>query len=255
LSQLWAVVLAAGPGAVLSHETAAELEGLLDEPSRIVHVTVPADRVVRKTPGVRVHRSSRAELARHPVREPPRTRVAETVIDLTQSARSVTDAYGWIARAINARLTTVDHLLAVMRERKKLRRRRLLREGLGDVAMGCRSVLEISYLRDVERSHRLPSGDRQVPAASANSRVYLDVRYQRYRTRVELDGRAGHQESFRDMRRDNAAVRSGDAPLRYGTADVIERPCAVAAEIAAVLRDRGWTGLPVPCGREHCMIT
>src|ERR1700746_840422 len=36
---LWAVVLRAGDDAVLSHETAAELQGLLDEPSGHIHVT------------------------------------------------------------------------------------------------------------------------------------------------------------------------------------------------------------------------
>src|SRR5215472_17465695 len=41
-SALWAAVLRAGPGAVLSHETAAELDGLAREPSAVIHVTVPA---------------------------------------------------------------------------------------------------------------------------------------------------------------------------------------------------------------------
>src|SRR5690606_14738462 len=42
--QLWAAVLKAGTGAVLSHETAAELAGLVDQPSRAIHLTVPAER-------------------------------------------------------------------------------------------------------------------------------------------------------------------------------------------------------------------
>jgi Transcriptional regulator, AbiEi antitoxin len=32
-AKLWAAVLSAGPGAVLSHETAAEIHGLTDKPS------------------------------------------------------------------------------------------------------------------------------------------------------------------------------------------------------------------------------
>src|SRR5690348_12570812 len=35
---LWAAILAAGPGAVLSHETAAELQRLNDRPSDLIHV-------------------------------------------------------------------------------------------------------------------------------------------------------------------------------------------------------------------------
>jgi predicted transcriptional regulator of viral defense system len=43
-ARLWAAVLRAGPGAVLSHETAAEVHGLIDKPSVMIHVTVSADR-------------------------------------------------------------------------------------------------------------------------------------------------------------------------------------------------------------------
>jgi hypothetical protein len=86
---LWAVVLRAGEGAVLSHETAAELNGLLDQPMSPIHVTVPTDRKVRPIPGVIVHRSGRAALATHPGPDLPRTRVEETVVDLTQSANSL----------------------------------------------------------------------------------------------------------------------------------------------------------------------
>src|SRR5271169_538667 len=42
-ARLWAAVLRAGPGAVLSHETAAEVHGLVDKPSRVIHVTVAAN--------------------------------------------------------------------------------------------------------------------------------------------------------------------------------------------------------------------
>jgi len=43
---LWAAVLRAGRGAVLSHQTAAELWGLADAPNSLIHVTIPSDRRV-----------------------------------------------------------------------------------------------------------------------------------------------------------------------------------------------------------------
>jgi hypothetical protein len=43
---LWAVALYAGPGARLSHETAAELIRLTDRPSPLIHVTIAAKRRV-----------------------------------------------------------------------------------------------------------------------------------------------------------------------------------------------------------------
>ena len=72
-------------------------------------------------------------------------------------------------------------------------------------------------------------------------------------TVVELDGRAAHpaDEAFRDHRRDGAAV-AGDVVLRYGWRDVVDHPCQVAAEVAAVLQRRGWSGTPLPCGPRCC---
>src|SRR4030081_2970145 len=39
--RLWAAVLYCGNGAILSHETAAELHGLTVRPSSVIHVTIP----------------------------------------------------------------------------------------------------------------------------------------------------------------------------------------------------------------------
>jgi hypothetical protein len=72
-ARLWAAALKAGDGAVLSHETAAELVGLIDPaPRASVHVTVPADRSDVRIPGVIVHRSRRIRAIRHPSRLPRR---------------------------------------------------------------------------------------------------------------------------------------------------------------------------------------
>jgi hypothetical protein len=92
-----------------------------------------------------------------------------------------------------------------------------------------------------------------VPLDRQGKRTWSDVRYTSYATVVELDGRVGHAEyegRFRDMRRDNLCVVAGEAPLRYGWADVTERPCQVAAEVAAVLAQRGWAGRARPCGPQ-----
>jgi len=253
---LWAALLAAGPGAMLSHETAAELAGIGDRPTPTVHVTVPHGRRVARIPGVVVHRSRRVGRQLHPAKEPPQTRVEETILDLAESARTITDAYGWCARAVNAGRTTAPRLLEAIAERPRMRRRRILCEGLGDVAAGCRSVLELAYLGKVERAHGIPRGQRQVRVVRARRRNYLDVHYRRFRLTVELDGEAAHPyaERFRDHRRDNAGVVAGDAALRYGTADVEERPCEVAAELATVLRRRGWGGFPHRCSSPHCTL-
>jgi hypothetical protein len=74
---MWAALLRAGPPSVLSHETAAEVSGLLDRRSRLLHVTVPESRRVRPVPGMVIHRSSNLIQARQPGVLPPRTLVEE----------------------------------------------------------------------------------------------------------------------------------------------------------------------------------
>jgi hypothetical protein len=240
---LWGAVLRAGSGAVLSYQTAAELSGLADRPSTLIHVTVPSRRYVERIPGMVVHRSSRAELARHPVLEPPRTRLEETVLDLAEAAATLDDACGWITRALGRRLTTQGQLAEAMDRRAKMRWRRQLTRVLDVGWEGVHSSLEYRYLRDVERPHGLPPGIRQARARQGRGVIYRDVLYEQFAVAVELDGRVAHpgDQRWPDIQRDNAAAADGILTLRYGWFDVTERPCQVAAQVARVLRQRGFT--------------
>ena len=83
---LWAAVLRAGPQAVLSHETAGALYGILDHLSEKVHVTVPHERRLRPATGLVIHRSTRFLQVADLGLLPPRTQVEETVFDLTDAA-------------------------------------------------------------------------------------------------------------------------------------------------------------------------
>jgi predicted transcriptional regulator of viral defense system len=157
-TMLWAALLRAGPDATLSHLTAAERHGLIDEPSSAITITVPASRhpAQSKIPGVTIHRSDAILRTRHPTMLPPCTRVEDTVLDLIQVARTFDDAYMWICRAIGRRRTTADRIRQAMDARKKMRWRRELAAALGDADQGVLSVLEYHYVHRVERPHRLP---------------------------------------------------------------------------------------------------
>lgn len=245
---LWAVVLYAGRGAALSHQTAAELWGLADKPSSRIHVTVPSDRRVNKKPGLVLHLSARALDAVHPSGTPPRTRLEETVIDLWEAAGSLDNAVGWVTRAIGKRLTTQDKLRHAMAARKRACWRSQLAELLSPDSAGIHSVLEYRYVRDVERPHCFPTGRRQAVSRRNGRAEYRDTLYEEYQTVVELDGRVAHPGDSRwnDIHRDNAAVTAGLSTLRYGWRDVTITPCAIAAEIADALTRRGYDGAR-PC--------
>src|ERR1700683_4841697 len=66
-ARLWAALRRAGEGAILSHETAAEVHGLIDKPasaSKTIHIIVPPRRrpVQRRSmKGVVIHRSSESQ--------------------------------------------------------------------------------------------------------------------------------------------------------------------------------------------------
>ena len=254
-AEMWAAVLRAGPHAVLSHQTAAEMDGLTSTRSEVVHVTVPGYARVDPIPGMRLHRSERLAEARHPSRTPPRTRIEETVLDLTQTAKTIDGAFGWLCQASGSRLTTPDLLLTALHKRRKVRWRGILLSALGDIGDGARSVLEIRYIRDVERPHGLARARRQAGMTRSSGHIYLDNLVDRYRTCIELDGKAAHPvaDRWRDIARDNASAADGITTLRYGWPDVAQHPCQTAAQIAAVLRQRGWTGQPTPCG-ESCRL-
>jgi hypothetical protein len=251
---LWAAVLACGPGAMLSHQSAAEIVGLTEKRTSLTHVTIPSERRIARPPGLAIHYSSRAALARHPARLPPQTRIEETILDLACAATRLDDVCGWVTAGIGRRLTTEARLREALLQRGKLRWRPELEELLSPVAAGVHSPLEWRYHRDVERPHGLPGGARQALARRGNHNEYRDALYEGYGIALELDGQVAHPGDRRwdDIRRDNAAAANRIITLRYGWIDVATRPCEVAAEITQVLMSRGFAGAR-PCS-PRCAV-
>jgi hypothetical protein len=248
-AELWAGVLRAGPHSILSHETAAELDGLTDKRGKLIHVTVPSAQRPKPITGLVIHGTERLLDVRGPGL-PPHTVIEETVLDLAQDATSFDDVLALLARACQRRLTFPWMLRERVEMRAKLRWRADILQALEDVADGVHSVLEYRYLRDFERAHRLPVADRQALAVQDGGAIYRDVFYRQYGVVVELDGRASHADRrLQDNRRDNLATARGVATLRYGWADVTELPCQTAYEVAQTLAARGWPGPLRPCRR------
>jgi predicted transcriptional regulator of viral defense system len=250
-ARLWAAVLYAGAGAQLSHETAAELNGLTEYRSALIHVTVPVSRRVRQPRGIKIHLSSHIDpKARFPRGIPPHTLVEETIIDLASTANCLDDACGWITSAFGRRLTGEGPLQKALGARKKLRWRPELDEFITAAAGGAHSLLEFRYDRDVERAHGLPKATQQVPFTKADGgRGFRDRCYEKYELVIELDGKRAHPEERRghDRRRDNDATAGGGATLRYDWDDVTRHSCDTAAQVARSLARRGWPGQLKPC--------
>ena len=255
---LWAALLRAGPGAVLSHQTAAERHCLIDKPTPVISITVPLSRspVRAKIPGVVIHRSAAILRTKHPAMLPPCTRVEDTVLDLIQNAQTFDDAYAWICRAIGRRRTTADRIRQAMDARKKMRWRREIAVALGDAEDGALSLLEYRYVRRVERPHGLPVATRQARIRQRTGNRYLDNLYEEYGVCVELDGTAAHpeDEQWRDKRRDNSNLFNDIVTLRFGFSELGEHRCESAAYVAGVLCSHGWPATPHPCPRPGCAL-
>ncbi|HEU5485202.1 MAG TPA: hypothetical protein VFU98_09860 [Microlunatus sp.] len=246
MAHAWAGVLVGGVDARLGFAAAGHLWGLVADPPTEIPVLVPATRQVAARECWTFPRERRGVRSAKSPGLPPRTTVADTVVDLSD----VDDESGLVdlvTRAVQSRLVGVPELRQVVRSRRRLRHRQRLLALLGDVGEGAESALELRYLTDVERAHGLPQGVRQRRSRSGTE--MRDVLYEQQGTIVELDGAVHAMSCVRDMRRDNRALLDGQVSLRYGWADVTGSPCHVAWQVAAILVSRGWTGFPVRCRR------
>ena len=243
-------LLYAGRNAALSRTSAAFVHEMVPAPPRVLDVDVPAGRRVQRQRLLRVHLRRQMPVAYgHLLTVSP----AETVLDLVADSRSVDDALSIVAAALRVRTSSAEILDAAAR-RRRLRRRPLLLELLGEVDDGIESPLELRYRRDVERRHHLPHARLQVRQRLGGSWIRADAVYEGLGVRVELDGRLGHPggRTDADTWRDNMVlIEHGDVTLRYRWSHVAVAPCTTAAQVAAALHARGWAGRARAC-RAGC---
>jgi hypothetical protein len=260
-ARMWAAVRVAGDGAMLSHQTAAEIHGIIDKPlGTAIHVTVPCHRrPVRRNyaRGLVIHRSDQTQAQFVGPFKLPRTKVEDTVLDLVSAASTYDQAYTWIARAVSRKLVTVNGLRAALAVRRRVRWRNWLNEALEDASDGVHSSLERRYLRDVEGAHGLPKSQHQARRQLGTKAHYRDNWYQEYRVVVEIDGPSYHQHEQvqQDKHRDSINLAFDDVKThRFGPVAVTERACETAALVAATLQHGGWQGSPHPCRRPDCTL-
>lgn len=225
-----------------------------------IHVIIPGSRRVQERDGIRIERRETYGEIVQPNMSPPRMRVEHAAVDAAAEAATVLAAIAILSDVVRSRRTTAQRLLAVAERRARLARRHIIVGVLTDAATGVASVLEMEFLRRVERPHGLPTALRQLrhvaPAAtsSGQSRVaYRDAALPDLRLLLELDGRLGHSttaERDADFERDLDAALEDRATVRLGWGQAYVRSCVTAAKLAVLYRKRGWRGEFVRC--EDC---
>lgn len=245
-----AAVLGTGGSGGVCFAGAAYLHGLTPRPPGQIQIAVPRGRRSLAVPGIRVRERSSLVLARGSA-WPPRTSVEDTVLDMG-SVNPLDTAIAYAARGVQQRLTTVELMTTALAARRHHPWRQALQLVLGDIDDGAESVMEVRYVRGVERRHGLPHSQMQAPDHRGGIRVRRDFEYTEYQLVVEVDGRLGHvaDGALRDRSRDRSAARSGRQTLRAGWVEVVHRRCELAADVAGTLRARGWRGTPRPCSPE-----
>jgi hypothetical protein len=248
----WAAVLFYWPAALAGPSAlhAAGVRGYEPRDGGPIHVVVDRTRTIRRRVGIAVFHVARASSLCQNQLAPPRQKVEHALLQVAARRKKLEGSIAVLADAVQDGRTTAERLLSALGERPKLRHRALLREVLGDVDEGVRSVLEHRYLTRVERAHGLPRGDRQQRWVLAGKPGYPDVEYKAMRMLVHLDGRLGHSESherWADFDKDIDSAVVAVLSVHVGWSQVLDQ-CRLAASLEKILQQRGWTGAIHPCG-------
>lgn len=227
--RLFAALLYAGAGAVVSHTTAAWVWSLIEtEPTRI-HLTVPGRR--RSLPDVRLHHSRGVEAAEQCAF--PVTPVARTLLDLASmvTPRQVRRA---LAEADYRGLLDRGELEAVLGRGRpgSGNLRRAVARHLPQLAPTL-SVLEERFLELCETT-RLP-----IPEVNARvGRMRVDALWREQCIAVELDGAAAHggwAGIKRDRQREMILRAKGFLVVRYTWEQITGRRDEVVADLRRLL--------------------
>jgi very-short-patch-repair endonuclease len=233
-AHLMAAVLACGPGAVLSHASAAALWGIRPSAATRVDVTV-ADRR-RSRAGIRVHRAPLPPEQVTVIDGIPVTTIERTIVDLAAVLR--TDG---LRRAMDAAETArlpdwriVDELVDAGHGRRGIRALRAIRAENAIGMRVTRSELERDFL-DLLRRHDLPLPETNVLVEG----LEVDCVWREHRLIVELDSRRHHAvtEAFeRDRRRDRVLTTAGWRVVRITHRQQRYEGTAVAADLRRLMR-------------------
>lgn len=235
--QWMAAVLSCGPGAALSHESAAALWGIRNQ-ERAIEVSITRQSDLRR-PGIVIHRRS----------TPPTGAIVRfRRIPLTQPALTLVDLAARITqREVEAAVNEADKLDLIDPESLRLALPSL--EGVPGVAVVRRVLDRKTFtLTDSELERRFLAVVRQAGLPAPRTRQWIsgfrvDFFWPELGLVVETDGLRYHRtptQQAKDRRRDQAHAAEGLCSLRFTHAQVASEPRhvehilqVVAARLAA----------------------
>lgn len=239
-SRWMAAVLAAGPGAVLSHHSAAQLWGLAPRARRPAEVTRPT--YFRPQPRIRAHRAELAEDEKTEVDRIPVTTVPRTALDFAAlaSRRQLERALNEMEVQQRTDPLSIPQLLA---RHPRRRGSRVLRDLLAAGAQAggvTRNEFEELFVPLLD-SRGLPRPRFNADIAVGGRFVNVDCLWRRERLVVELDGRAAHgtKKAFEDDReRDRLLIADGWRVMRITWRQLKTHGDSIASDLRRALGAR-----------------
>lgn len=240
-TRLAAALLRAGPGAHLSHDTAAILHGLMTAVGETpIHVTVPARRRPRSGDGLIVHRATTLHPAdRKIVDGLAVTGVERTVLDRCGLISSERDRVAMVAEAMQTGRTTADRLAATVERSRPVRGCDRLTWALHVLDPGFETIIELE-LAQLCADAGLAVTPQVVVAVAGEFEYRLDLLDEELLLDLEADGAlthlhlAGHE---RDVIRDEQLRGVGLEVGRFTGHQIVRRRYETRARLKA-LRSR-----------------
>jgi len=235
---MWAGVLHAGPNSAIAGLTALEVRGLRRWHRDEVTVLLPKSHNLEPLPGVRFV-ETRRPIMMFATEALPVWRTEPAALLFAGYHPSTRTALGLLAAVVQQRLTSADRLLSELPDLHPLRRSRIFRATLEEIAGGSQSVNELDLVRMCRREG-LPLPDRQTPRRDASGRLrYSDAEWRMRDGRVvilEIDGgfhmEVEHWED--DIVRERDLVSTGAIVLRCTGRELRDESPRVAASLRAV---------------------
>jgi very-short-patch-repair endonuclease len=221
-----AAVLACGPDAALSHDSAAALLQIATVPTEPIHISVLS--AGRSRDGIVVHR--RTELSTTTHQRIPTTTPAETLIDLSTT---------WPQNRLEAAINEADKLDLIRPDRLRRAAEKAGRHGASLRRILDRQTFRLTeselerYFLPIVRRTILPMPDTQVRFG----RYRVDFYWPTLSLIVEADSGRFHRtaaQQTRDREKDQALTVRGLTVLRFTHAQVVYEPDHVAKTLEAV---------------------
>jgi hypothetical protein len=243
-----AALLHAGRGGVISGLAALSRYGARVQQTGVVDVLVPASRIRKDGPFVRMHRT----------RLMPQRVCYCGPIQYTMPPRAVADAARWltdaravrgvVADAVQRKICPLDRLTEELAA-GPMRGSALLRRALAEVVAGVRSVAEGDFLLLIKRA--------RLPEPMLNPRLYAgktyiakpDCWWPQYGLAAEVDSREWHlspDDWAQTMARHRRMTRYGITVQHYSPGQIARNPKEVIRDLAGALAScRGRPPLPI----------